>query len=746
MLPPDADTLLDLLARQQVPPPTPDRKAETLRAANLAFREKKNASAQRTGWLARLLGRPNPKESNMTIKGLLRGTAITLIALVAVSTSFDYLRSTTKGTSSEAPSYNGRQLADSLAVDAHDNGGTAPALLGALSAKPLLNEIIDGEDKEAGARVAQVAPLQAPAEADQSLPRNSEEMTRSDSLTAATEATVKSAAQPAAPQREFEALVNPDSRRRAEASSVPSTMVAPSPAPGVNADRMVAPEYQQGSDRFANRNDNPLVEVAKAPVSTFSADTDTAGYAAVRRWIQSGQLPTPDAVRTEEMVNYFDYDYATPSDKARPFQPTVAVYPTPWNAGTRLLHIGIKAYDLPATAERPPVNLVLLLDVSGSMSNDDRLPLAKRAFAMMVGQLRPTDTVAIVTYAGSSGVALPPTRVTDKARILSTLDSLSAGGSTAGAAGLATAYDLAKENYNKEGVNRIILATDGDFNVGVSAPGGLAEYVAQQRSSGVFLSVLGFGMGNYQDTMMQAIAQNGNGVAAYIDSLSEARRVLADQLTGTLFTVAKDVKFQVEFNPAQVKSYRLLGYETRALRREDFDNDKVDAGEVGAGHEVTAIYEFVPANADAPAVSGETSLRYQDRPAAETERRAAVALPLASGELAFLRLRYKLPDSNTSTLIERPVTAADMLPTVNEASGDMRFATAVAGFSRLLRHSDGMGKFSLGDVLTLAASARGADQNGTRSEFIDLVRTAAVLNGTRSEPAEDGGVAFPPAQ
>ncbi len=723
MLPPDADTLLDLLARQQVPPPTPDRKAETLRAANLAFREKINAPAQRTGWLARLLGRSNPKESHMTIKGLLRGTAITLVTLVTLSTSLDYMMARNRQSESRevsasahqsisaldpgtSPRRSGGQLSDSLVNTRENLVGALP-----LSAKPLLDSITGGSDKEAGA-------------------------------------SAKNAAQPASPSlQESEALVvNRSDSSRVGSSSVPSTMVAPSPAPGVSADRIVAPEYQQGSDRFANRNDNPLVEVAQAPVSTFSADTDTAGYAAVRRWIQSGQLPAPEAVRTEEMVNYFDYDYATPSDKARPFQPTVAVYPTPWNAGTRLLHIGIKAYDLPATAERPPVNLVLLLDVSGSMSNDDRLPLAKRAFAMMVGQLRPTDTVAIVTYAGSSGVALPPTRVADKARILSTLDSLSAGGSTAGAEGLATAYDLAKENYNREGVNRIILATDGDFNVGVSAPGGLAEYVARQRSSGVFLSVLGFGMGNYQDTMMQAIAQNGNGVAAYIDSLSEARRVLADQLTGTLFTVAKDVKFQVEFNPAQVKSYRLLGYETRALRREDFDNDKVDAGEVGAGHEVTAIYEFVPANADVPAVSEETSLRYQDRPAAEAERRAAVAPPPASGELAFLRLRYKLPDSDTSTLIERPVTAADMLPTVNEASGDVRFAAAVAGFSRLLRHSEGMGRFSLGDVLSLASSARGTDQNGTRSEFIDLVRTATVLNGTRSEPAEDGGVAFPPAQ
>jgi Ca-activated chloride channel family protein len=403
------------------------------------------------------------------------------------------------------------------------------------------------------------------------------------------------------------------------------------------------------------------------------------------------------------------------------------------------MHIGIKAYDLPAEV-RPPVNLVLLIDVSGSMASADKLELAKRSFALMLDKLQPSDTIGIVTYAGNSGVALPPTSLEHKERILSVINSLRSGGSTAGAAGLATAYELAKQNFRKEGVNRILLATDGDFNVGVSAPGGIAEYVAQQRSSGVFLSVLGFGMGNYQDTTMQAIAQNGNGVAAYIDSISEARRVLSDQIGSTMFTVAKDVKFQVEFNPAAIKGYRLLGYETRALRREDFDNDKVDAGEVGAGHEVTAIYELVPVGATMPA---DASLRYQ-APAPAAESSVAAAEP--ANELAFLRIRYKLPESDTSTLIERPVTRADVKGSVSEASTDVRFATAVAGYSRLLRRSSGLQNFSYADVITLAQSARGEDPSGERSRFIELVKNTQALAGAQPQRPEEGGVAFPPPQ
>lgn len=482
-----------------------------------------------------------------------------------------------------------------------------------------------------------------------------------------------------------------------------------------------------------------MQQVAQAPVSTFSADVDTASYTTVRRLLRAGQLPPAEAVRTEEMVNYFDYAYALPQDRSKPFAPTVTVYPNPWHQGTQLLHIGIRAFDQQAET-RPPVNLVFLIDVSGSMNEPSKLPLVKSSFAMLLDQLKPTDTVAIVTYAGSSGIALPPTKVSEREQILQTINDLGAGGGTAGAEGLRTAYELARQNYNKEGVNRILLATDGDFNVGESAPGGLAQYVASQRSSGIFLSVLGYGMGNYQDSTMQALAQNGNGVAAYIDDMSEARRVLDDQVSKTLFTVAKDVKFQVEFNPAQVQSYRLLGYETRALRTQDFNNDKVDAGEVGAGSEVTAIYEITPAGG----MPAEGDLRYQQT--TQPVLNEDVIRPASANEIGHLRIRYKLPDSDTSTLIERPIINDDRVSDVEAASTEVRFATAVAGFSRLLRHSDGMSGFGYDDVIRLAESARGEDKDGERIGFIDLVRTAQSLDRVQAVPAEEGGVAFPPPE
>jgi len=525
---------------------------------------------------------------------------------------------------------------------------------------------------------------------------------------------------------------------------VPSVAMAPvAPAPGLPSDGLMQPPVAEGSDKFANLPDQTMQEVAQAPVSTFSADTDTASYTAVRRMIEVGQLPPADAVRTEEFLNYFHYNYALPEDRSQPFAPTVAVYPNPWNPQTKLMHVGIKAYDLPAET-RKPVNLVLLIDVSGSMSSPDKLELAKKSFALMLDKMQPSDVVSIVTYAGYAGVALPPTSVENKDRILAALNSLGAGGGTAGAAGLETAYTLARQNFKKEGVNRILLATDGDFNIGTSAPGGVAAYVAQQRSSGVFLSVLGFGMGNYQDATMQAIAQNGNGVAAYIDSLSEARRVLSDELTSTMFTVAKDVKFQVEFNPVAIKSYRLLGYETRALRREDFNNDKVDAGEVGAGHEVTAIYEIVPVGTVLKEPN-DSSLRYYS-PAEGVDASSRKTDEARANELAFLRIRYKLPDAETSQLIERPVTRADEKDSVAETSADTRFATAVAGFSRLLRGAQGVYNFGYADVATLAQAARGDDGNGERGRFIELVKNAGAIAGTQPKGREDGGVAFPPPQ
>ena len=696
-----------------IPPPDPARRAETLKEANIAFRERFSAPPQRKSLLQRLfgIGTPTP-EKPMRKLTLLGGSAIALALAVVVSSSLNRESNPFAGVG---------QVADSFSSTTSDAGtGSTPAPQQAPEA--MRPEVMREEmaattsalpappppaDIFGGGQAAETESRDAPVEATED---------KDNAVMAPTQQPVASlpASEPL-PRRQIEA--SKAESREEIAPGVMGMQVTDSIAP--------MPPVPQGRDSFANLPDNPMQDVALAPVSTFSADTDTASYSVVRRMLESGQLPPPEAVRTEEMVNYFDYNYPLPEDKARPFQPTVAVYPTPWNPDTRLVHIGIKAFDQPQTS-RPPVNLVFLVDVSGSMDEPNKLPMVKASLSMLVDKLQPTDTVSIVTYAGNSGVALPPTRVSEKGQILSVLDSLGAGGSTAGAEGLKTAYELAQKNYNKEGVNRIILATDGDFNVGVSDPGGVAGYVAHQRSSGIFLSVLGYGMGNYQDTMMQAIAQNGNGVAAYIDGMAEARRVLSDQVDGTLFTVAKDVKFQVEFNPAEVKSYRLLGYETRVLRREDFDNDKVDAGEVGSGHEVTAIYEIVPNEVQA-------GLRYQ-RPVRDDQE-----------EIGNLRIRYKLPEASTSQLIEQPITQT--LPSLEAASPDVRFAAAVAGFSRILRHSVDMGRFSYSDVIHLAESAGTTDE--IRREFVDLVRTAQSLsggNGPHPLPAEEGGVAFPPTR
>ena len=332
---------------------------------------------------------------------------------------------------------------------------------------------------------------------------------------------------------------------------------------------------------------------ATEPVSTFSIDVDTASYAFARRALNAGRLPPKNSVRVEEFVNYFPYDYPKPESAQTPFKPTITVTPSPWNAGNRLVHVAIQGYAL-QSAERPRANLVFLIDVSGSMSPQDRLPLVKNALRMLVDELKPEDTVAVVTYASGSGVALEPTKIADKAKILAAIDALGAGGSTAGAQGIQDAYRLAESNFDKSAVNRVILATDGDFNVGVTDQSELKGLIERKREKGVFLSILGVGQGNYNDALMQALAQNGNGAAVYVDTLNEARKALVEEASSTLFPIAKDVKIQVEWNPARVSEYRLIGYETRALRREDFNNDKVDAGDVGSGHRVTAIYEITP--------------------------------------------------------------------------------------------------------------------------------------------------------
>jgi Ca-activated chloride channel family protein len=487
----------------------------------------------------------------------------------------------------------------------------------------------------------------------------------------------------------------------------PKTRAAPlnmAPVAGLTQpDLAVPPMPEINTERFANEEESALKITAESPVSTFSVDVDTASYALMRQSIMNGTLPPRDAIRVEELINYFPYDYPAPTDA--PFQPTVTVAPTPWNADTQLMHIAIQGQQV---TQRPPLNLVFLIDTSGSMDAPNKLPLLIQSFRLMLGQLDAEDQVSIVTYAGSAGRVLDPTPASDRATILAALDNLRAGGSTAGQAGLQQAYATAAEMADQGEVSRMILATDGDFNVGLSDSQALEDFIAQQRDGGTYLSVLGFGRGNLNDAAMQALAQNGNGTAAYIDTLSEAQKVLVDQLSGALFPIANDVKIQVEFNPATVAEYRLIGYETRALNRADFNNDRVDAGEIGAGHTVTAVYEITPVGSPAQLSD---PLRY-----ANEER------PEGSDEIAFLRLRYKAPGEEISQLIEQPITP-DMAATTTET----RFAAAIAGFGQLLRGSDQLGDWSFEDAATLAAANTGADPFGYRREAIQLIRLAESL-------------------
>ncbi|GLQ28033.1 vWA domain-containing protein [Sulfitobacter pacificus] len=483
----------------------------------------------------------------------------------------------------------------------------------------------------------------------------------------------------------------------------PAMMASPANSRMIMDLPVVRPE--SSTENFANSDANPVQVTTQNPVSTFSIDVDTASYSVIRNSLTNGQLPPKDAVRVEEMINYFPYDYAAPTGNDA-FQPTVTLTPTPWNADTQLLQIGIQGA-LPDLADRPPLNLVFLIDTSGSMEQPNKLPLLKQSFRLMLGQLRPEDQIAIVTYAGSAGEVLAPTAASERSKILNALDNLGAGGSTAGQAGLQQAYATAAAMSEEGDVNRIILATDGDFNVGLNDPEALKDYIADKRDSGTYLSVLGFGRGNLDDATMQALAQNGNGQAAYIDTLSEAQKVLVDQLGGALFPIADDVKIQVEFNPATVSEYRLIGYETRALKREDFNNDKVDAGDIGAGHQVTAIYEVTPKGS---AAERNDPLRY-DTP---------VVTENASDELAFLRLRYKAPGSDTSALVETPVQAS--------VTGEAGFATAIAGFGQLLRDGTYTGSWTYADAIKLASETKGDDPFGYRAEAVQLMRLAESLS------------------
>ncbi|MEM1277102.1 MAG: VWA domain-containing protein [Pseudomonadota bacterium] len=463
---------------------------------------------------------------------------------------------------------------------------------------------------------------------------------------------------------------------------------------------------EQGRDRFAEIDPNQIKVTLEEPVSTFSVDVDTASYSFTRSALQNGVLPQKDAVRVEELINYFSYAYQGPEDRRVPFATHVSIMPTPWNEATQLIRIGIKGYEV-TPEEKPRSNLVFLLDTSGSMNQPNKLPLLKTSFRMLVETLDPEDTVSIVVYAGSAGTVLEPTQARDKAKILAALDQLSAGGSTAGGEGIRQAYQMAEANFDPDGVNRVILATDGDFNVGITDIDELKGFVERKRQTGVYLSILGFGRGNYNDQLMQALAQNGNGQAAYIDTLNEARKILVEEASSTLFPIAKDVKLQIEFNPATVAEYRLIGYETRLLNREDFNNDKVDAGEIGSGHRVTALYEVTPVGTRG-AIDG---LRYQTALAPEGQ----------SEEYAFLKVRYKQPEADASELISLPITRAD------EASDpEAEFAAAVAAFGQLLRGGRHTGSYTYDDVIALATRSKGSDPYGYRSEFISLVRLAKV--------------------
>jgi Ca-activated chloride channel family protein len=506
-------------------------------------------------------------------------------------------------------------------------------------------------------------------------------------------------------------------------------------ANGIGLGRVHRQPPEHNTEAYDRVEDNPFLAVSQNPLSTFSIDVDTAAYSNMRRFLNQGQLPPKDSVRIEELVNYFSYDYDPPTDDA-PFSANIEVADCPWNEDHRLARVALKGWEI-ETDERPFSNLVFLLDVSGSMSPENKLPLVRKAMTQLVNELGENDRVAMVVYAGASGLVLPSTTADQKDKILGALNDLRAGGSTNGGSGIELAYRVARENFIKGGVNRVILATDGDFNVGTTDKGSLVRMVEQRAKSGVFLTVLGFGMGNLKDATLEQLADKGNGNYGYIDTEREARKMMVDQLSGTLVTIAKDVKLQVEFNPAKVAGYRLIGYENRVLKARDFNDDTKDAGEIGAGHRVTALYEVVPAGMalGKPKVD---ALKYQPAP---TPSPTPAPVPESlSDDLMTVKIRYKKPDGDTSTKLEFPVK--DEGQNLANASRDLKFAAAVASFGMLLRESPHMGDSSVGMVLDLAESGMGVDKNGYRREFIELVRKADSLGAWRSTKAPSGGTSL----
>ncbi|MCB0633127.1 MAG: VWA domain-containing protein [Saprospiraceae bacterium] len=496
----------------------------------------------------------------------------------------------------------------------------------------------------------------------------------------------------------------------------------PPPPPGevqemvLREDRRMPPAEPENwnTEDYAHIQENEFQAVINHPLSTFSVDVDRASYANVRRFLRDNQWPVPGSVRIEEMINYFDYQYQPPQDGS-PFSVHTEMVQCPWNTENQLLRIGLKGMEIPGS-QIPASNLVFLLDVSGSMDMPNKLPLLKRAFGLLTQQLRPEDRVAIVVYAGASGLILPATPGDQKMTIMEALERLEAGGSTAGAAGIQLAYETARKNFVLKGNNRVILATDGDFNIGVSSDAALVKMIEKERSDGIFLSILGFGDGNYKDNKMEQLADHGNGNYAYIDNLLEAKKVLVNEFSSTLFTIAKDVKLQLEFNPAHVQSYRLVGYENRLLHDEDFNDDTKDAGEIGAGHSVTALYELVPTGASQTSASID-QLEFQSSQISEAAKN--------NPNWLSLKLRYKKPDEDKSRLLK--FYAQPSGKSFAEASEDTRFTAAVAGFGMLLRHSEFAGTLTLDQVIDIARDAKGKDREGYRAEMIQLVELTRSL-------------------
>jgi len=473
------------------------------------------------------------------------------------------------------------------------------------------------------------------------------------------------------------------------------------------------------TEEYAGISENGFHDPLKDPLSTFSIDVDAASYSNIRRFIHLGQRPPKDAVRVEEMINYFDYDYAQPKGED-PFSITTEISSAPWNPKHKLVHIGLQGKNI-AKDNLPPSNLVFLIDVSGSMSDENKLPLLKASFKLLVEQLREQDRVAIVVYAGAAGLVLPSTSGSDKKKIIEALENLQAGGSTAGGEGIRLAYEIAKENFKKGGNNRVILATDGDFNVGESSNEAMEKLIESKRNDGVFLTTLGFGMGNYKDSKMEVLADKGNGNYMYIDSILEAQKALVNEFGGTLFTIAKDVKLQIEFNPAKVKSYRLIGYENRMLKSEDFNNDKKDAGELGSGHSVTALYEVIPVGVES-SFDLVDALKYQP---VKKQEPVLVTKSDLNNEILTVKFRYKKPDSDVSKLIVHPLV--DEHVAIEKTSDNFRWSAAVAGFGMILRESEYAKNYTAAEAIKLAQGAKGKDVEGYRIEFINLMKSTPAV-------------------